>query len=255
MVVYNGKDLGDYGVMCIGRGVYNSPARDIEQIHIPGLNGDLLYDAGGYTNVDITYPDCYILEDFPTNIQGLRNFLLSSTGYHRLEDSYNPDEFRLAEFRGPLEAEGHTGRGNRSGRFDLKFNCMPQRFLKSGDYPITLPETVTNSIDLKNDWMPAEPFLIVRPGANATVKVIMESSINITITESEGVADMTYEIDMADGSVIKYRPNERSFNVFNGSPDVSGTYTPIPTGTCRAYCEGLGDSDAYVKVKPRWWRI
>ena len=253
MVIYNNKDLGDYGVMCIGRGAYSSPARDIEQIHIPGLNGDLLYDAGGFNNVSVTYPDCYILEDFPENIAALRGFLLSSPGYHRLEDSYNPDEFRLAEFRGPLEAEGHTGRGNRSGHFDLIFNCMPQRFLKSGDIYVDIPLSPAE-VYLKNDGQPAEPFLQVRPGANAVVDIWI-GSMHLTVTESMGEAEMVYDIDTADGSVIKYKPREREYAIYNGSPDVSGTYTPIPTGTCRAYCEGLGDSDAYVKVKPRWWRL
>ena len=132
MIIYNGKNLEDFAVEAIGRGRYGSPARDIEQVHVPGLNGDLLFDSGGFLNANIEYPDCCIDHDFPTNFAALRTFLLADPGYHRLEDSYASDEFRMAEFRGPLTPDVHTGRGNRSGTFTLTFNATPQRYLKEG---------------------------------------------------------------------------------------------------------------------------
>ena len=41
-VIYNGTDLEqEFGMVCLGRGTYGAPARDIEQIHVPGRNGDV----------------------------------------------------------------------------------------------------------------------------------------------------------------------------------------------------------------------
>ena len=138
-VTYNGYDLeaGDVnqpetqGAVLLGRGTYGAPERDVEQIHVPGRDGDLLLDNGGFKNMQITYP-CSIREYNPTVSQWLRRVLYGAPGYHRLEDSYHPDEFRLAEYRGPFEPEVYSERGNDAANVDLVFNCHPQRFLKKG---------------------------------------------------------------------------------------------------------------------------
>lgn len=138
-VTYNGYDLeaGDanqpetQGAVLLGRGTYGAPERDVEQIHVPGRDGDLLLDNGGYKNIQITYP-CSIREYNPTVSQWLRSVLYGAPGYHRLEDSYHPDEFRLAEYRGPFEPEVYSERGNDAANVDLVFNCHPQRYLEKG---------------------------------------------------------------------------------------------------------------------------
>lgn len=198
MIVYNGKDLSDFGMACVGQGAFSAPARDIEQVHIPGRNGDLLFDNGGFMNVNLTYPKCSIVENFPENSAALRNFLLSAPGYHRLEDSYNPDEYRMAEFRGPFDAEGHTGRGNRSGVFDLTFNCQPQRFLKSGeDYILLPPQRHTDS--LYRVWLnfPADTKRQIR-----YVKIITAAGATVTINDGDGEAE--YEADESGAVELTY---------------------------------------------------
>ncbi len=135
MIKFRGKDLEqEFGLTALGRGTYGAPERDIEQIHVPGRNGDLLYDNGGFKNINITYP-CSITENQPGNSFALRNFLLASPGYHRLEDDYDTDHYRLAEYRGPYEPDVFSERGNNAANFDLVFNCKPQRYRKAdADY-------------------------------------------------------------------------------------------------------------------------
>lgn len=116
----------------LGRGTYGAPERDVQQIHVPGRNGDLLLDYGGYKNIQVTYP-CSILDHNSEVSQWLRSVLYSAHGYCKLEDDYHPDEFRLAEYRGPFEPEVFSERGNDTAKVDLVFNCKPQRFLKIGD--------------------------------------------------------------------------------------------------------------------------
>ena len=256
MVTYNGKDLEDFQVICLGRGTYNAPARDIEQVHIPGKSGDLLFDNGGFQNVNLTYPDCHILTDFNNNIAALRNFLLSSPGYHRLEDSYNPDEYRMAEFRGPLDAEAHTARGNDSGKFSLTFNCMPQRWLKAGEEEITLAATQV----LYNRWMPAKPIWTVRLPAGGTVTITIvpvngSGSLQTTITNSD-TALHRYRIDAEAGVVYKYGDYEwYEGQGYNGAADVSGDIPVIGGfGDYEVRVAGL-TGGAFCKVIPRWWRV
>lgn len=156
---FNGVDIGAACEMFIlGKGTYGAPSRDVDQIHVPGRNGDILVDNGGWNNVTVKYPDCNILSNFGENVDKLRGYLLSNPGYHTLIDQYHPDEVRYAEFRGPFTADAHTGTGNDSGSFDLEFNCKPQRFLREStiarDYvlcPYTISQGYTTgySIDAK----------------------------------------------------------------------------------------------------------
>lgn len=128
---FDGVDIGAACEMFIlGKGTYGAPSRDVDQIHVPGRNGDILIDNGGWNNVTVKYPDCNILSNFGENVEKLRGYLFSNPGYHTLIDQYHPDEVRYAEFRGPFTADAHTGTGNDSGSFDLEFNCKPQRFLR-----------------------------------------------------------------------------------------------------------------------------
>lgn len=130
-LVFNGVDLGkECNMFVLGKGAFGAPSRDVTQIHVPGRNGDILIDNGGWNNVDVTYSSCCILSNFRENVAKLKEYLLANPGYHELTDPYNPDEVRYAEFRGPFTPEAFTSRGNNAGMFDLTFNCKPQRFLR-----------------------------------------------------------------------------------------------------------------------------
>ena len=148
-LVFNGVDLGkECNMFVLGKGAFGAPSRDVAQIHIPGRNGDILIDNGGWNNVDVTYPSCCILSNFRENIAKLKSYLLANPGYHELIDPYNPDEVRYAEFRGPFTPEAFTSKGNNAGMFDLTFNCKPQRFLRGSmiarDY-VLCPYTITQN--------------------------------------------------------------------------------------------------------------
>lgn len=159
-LVFNGVDLGkECNMFVLGKGAFGAPSRDVTQIHVPGRNGDILIDNGGWNNIDVTYPSCCILSNFRENVEKLKGYLLANPGYHELIDPYNPDEVRYAEFRGPFTPEAFTAKGNNAGMFDLTFNCKPQRFLRESmiahDYvlcPYTIDQNsyYTNySIDAK----------------------------------------------------------------------------------------------------------
>lgn len=150
-LVFNGVDLGkECDMFVLGKGVFGAPSRDVTQIHVPGRNGDILIDNGGWNNVDVTYSSCCILSNFRENVAKLREYLLANPGYHELTDPYNPDEVRYAEFRGPFTPEAFTSKGNNAGMFDLTFNCKPQRFLRESFYDRSYylcPERVTSTVN------------------------------------------------------------------------------------------------------------
>lgn len=146
-LTFDAVSLSDYGVGLTGSGVYDAPERDVDMIEIPGRNGEYALDKGRYNNIEVTYPaGAYDASqpDFASKISDLRNALASLKGYKRLEDEYNPDEYRLGIFKSGLKVD--PVHYSRAGEFDLVFNCKPQRYLKSGEteQTVTSGGTITN---------------------------------------------------------------------------------------------------------------
>ena len=140
-IIFGGVDSRDYGIYISGEGVFNAPERDVEVVNIPGKDGDLLIDRGRFLNIQVTYPGFNFepgLSTFAERLRAFRAALASQVGYQRLEDSFHPDEFRLASFRSGLDI--NPVMYNTASTFDIVFDCKPQRFLKSGEEEITIGE-------------------------------------------------------------------------------------------------------------------
>lgn len=95
--VFNGISSADFGCYVANANQFDAPARDVESVKVPGMNGELTLDNGRWQNQTLTY-QMYIRGDIRTRLMGLRNALAKNRGYQRLEDSYNPNEFYLARF-------------------------------------------------------------------------------------------------------------------------------------------------------------
>lgn len=134
-LTFDNKDSRDFGVYINGQGTFRAPARSYNVLNIPGRNGDLLGFGSKLENVEITYR-AFIYTNFDANIAALRSFLLSHVGYFKMTDSYHPDEYRLAYYKGPFVPDVVANNG--AGSFDLTFVCKPQRFLNSGEEVTTL---------------------------------------------------------------------------------------------------------------------
>ena len=146
-IVFGGVDSADYGIYIGGEGVFNAPKRDAEMISIPGRNGAFVLDKGRFENIEVKYsafnyePD---LATFSANLEAFRNAICSKRGYHRLTDTFHADEYRMAAYIGGLEIDPIDY--NTASTFTITFNCMPQRYLTSGENEITVAdgETITN---------------------------------------------------------------------------------------------------------------
>ena len=181
---FDGESSGDYGLYISGEGVFNSPARDVEMITIPGRNGAFALDHGRFENIEVVYPGGAFgsdESDFADKIREIRAWLSSKRGYVRLTDDYHPDEYRLAVYKGGLEVSPAQ---LKAGEFEVVFECMPQRFLVSGETAETIAasgDTLTNPTKFE-----ARPLLEVNGygtiGINGDeVAVISEALGRITI--------------------------------------------------------------------------
>ena len=145
-LVFDGESSRDYGIYITGAAVYNAPERDVEMISIPGRNGAFALDKGRFENIEVSYPAGIFADtetDFAEAISDFRNYLCSRKGYVRLTDEYNPNEFRMAVYKSGLEVSPAQ---LKAGEFNIVFDCMPQRYLTSGETTITVADgqTVTN---------------------------------------------------------------------------------------------------------------
>ena len=165
-LVFDGVDSRDYGIYITGDAVFNSPERDVEMIEIPGRNGAYALDKGRFGNIEVSYPAGIFGDteaDFRQGIRAFRNALASRKGYKRLEDEYNPDEYRMAVYKSGLEV---TPKALKAGQFTITFDCQPQRFLKSGETAVSVASggTITNPT-----LFDASPILEVYGYGNITI--------------------------------------------------------------------------------------
>lgn len=230
-ITFNNTDLRNYGVYISGTGVFNSPVRKYNALQIPGKNGDILGSERRLENIEVTYP-AFVYTSFNSQIAALRAFLLSQTGYKKLTDTYNTDEYRLAYYEGGLEVEP-TQRLD-AGQFDLTFVCKPQRFLTSGDTVTTLTAdgTITNPTLFES-----QPLLRVYGTGAVTV-----NGVTITITEADSYTDIDCEI-------MEAYKGTTSCNNFIQLSEID--FPVLSPGSNSIDLNGVSQ----VQITPRWWTV
>lgn len=230
---FDGVQSSDYGVWINGGGSYNAPVRRGKEYVIPGRNGVLTIDDGTFEELEVTYP-AFIARDFPSNIEGIRNELLSRVGYARLEDTYHPDEYYRARFAGGLDVK--VAPGGAAGSFDIKFRRDPRRFLKSGKGYIGFSGTTTVTNPTK---FAAKP-LIQFPSGSGSV------TINGKTISAGGISS----------SIIGYVDCELQACYTSNGDDITG-YVTLPDNKFPVLNPGNNNitSTVFVRIAPNWWII
>lgn len=228
---FDGTSSRDYEVWISGNGTFDAPERDVENIPVPGRNGDLHIDNERFMNMSITYP-AFITKDFKQNFDAFKAFLLSKRGYKRLEDSYNPECYRLATYRKSISPE--MAPLNRAGSFEIIFDCDPRRFLKSGDRPVEF----TADGPLRNPTLfDAKPLI----RAYGTGYFII-SGIRVNITLANAYTDIDCELQEA---------YKGSTNCNGNITLVNGEFPVLKSGSNAITLSGL----SRIEITPRWWTI
>lgn len=260
-LVFDGEDSRDYDVYISGNGTFNSPTRALDMISIPGRDGDLLGTGSRLLNTTVTYPA------FTHNLEKLaafRSMLMSRTGYVRLTDSYHPDEYRMAVYRGALEADMMDNL--KAGEFDVTFEVMPQRWLLEGDNPLELweYEDLTNESDVE---LTTEDDVILE---GATTQIASGSLINpspmearpLIISTGPGtvtLGDQVITIDVEAGVTVYIDCEMMDAYTMSGDLMVSANQNVVFSGndfpTLKAGETNVTYTTAGLEIVPRWWRV
>ena len=135
----DGKSSADFNCYIARSNMFDGPEHDDETVEIPGRNGTLVFSNERFRNFSGNLY-CYIPGNMRENVDALRAFVSARHGYARYEDTLHPLEYRMVRYAGGFSIDTSDRVG---AAFDLKFDCKPQRFLKSGETTMTLTSAGT----------------------------------------------------------------------------------------------------------------
>lgn len=255
---FAGTDLGTFGAHFTNGGDFPSPIREYERVEVLGRNGDIFIDNMKYKNVQNSYP-AFIEENFRENYNDLVTFLSLNTGYQRLEDSLDPDVYRMAVFVGGIEPSVKSS--DIMGNFNLVFNCKPQRFFKQDEEGVALNGTQHIPFSNPSPFV-AKPLIKMYPN---TEVVIEETSYEQFITRD------VFDLNMGDwsgvyGSAYAFVDCE-TLEVYDENGRNLSSYLTISTyayGNEKfPFLKGNSSFEAHMynsgqqaaTIWPRWWTI
>lgn len=239
IIVYNGISSEEFGILVEHPPGYSFPERDVTIAHVPGRNGDIIFDNGSYMNVEREYELAVpaLKERFDVMANKLVEWLHSANTYAKLEDSYEPEYFVKAMYieDGSIKALFQNNmRG--AGRITVKFNCKPQRFLKSGVEPY---EITANNTYLRNPTGFSAAPIIEVIGTGAGFIYINENTVEIT--NINGTTTINSEImDCYSGTLN-----------WNDKVKMSGFPLLKPQDNKISFAGGVKS----LKVIPNWWTL
>ena len=234
---FGGFDSRDLNLCITGIDRSGTPEREVSKISVLGRSGDLLIDSGRYKNIEITY-HVAILSDFNRAFQTMKTAMLSQIGYHRLTDSFNPDEFVIGAFAGTISPE--LVRRGQTGTFDLVFDCKPQRYIIDGTHAIQMqnPSSLVNGTGF-----PALPLITVHGSGSGSITV----------------GNTRVEIHKLQGSLILDCDLQNAYTIGAGgalenkNADITAPVFPVlSSGTNEI---GWSGGITGIEIIPRWWTI
>lgn len=204
---------------------------DLPSLEGTELENAKLWDYGNYTqSYEIWFKDK--LRGTTRAARDIAQWLLSGIGYMRMEDTYDPEVFRLAMFIGPFDVENWM---LTHGRATLEFDCQPQRWLKNGQLPVD----VQSGQILINAWQPAKPLIQVTGTGDGT---LVAGGSTISISNMTGAITLDSETEDA------YSGTEN----LNNNVQVNGGYPILQNGeTAVSFSGGI----TAVQITPRWWSL
>lgn len=238
VIAFNGVSSADVGIEVEKFPSYDIPEKEYDIIHVPGRNGDIVIDTGTYKNVsriyEVSIATCDIA--FHRKMGRVAQWLYSASGYARLEDSYEPDSYRLAIYNKKVSIENLF---NEAGKAKLEFNCKPQRFLKSGD----IPSIITTSSIIYNDT-PFDALPLINVVTDDTAGELVVGDVMLSIAANAGT-NLTINSELQD--VYSGTANKNSYITLN-----TGIFPKlVPGNNAISFTGGIQS----VTIYPKWWTI
>lgn len=247
-LIFNGVSTEDLGVVIQTPPTYEFASRDYEVIHIQGKSGDIVIDNKSYQNTKRTYYLAKAFRDktkFVENVNALVTWLTSASGYARLEDSYEPDYFRMALFR---DEGSLTNLYDKATAITITFECKPQRYLKKGEIPINISKIDTYVRIINTTAYTALPEISM-DGDNLTIEFI--SGKDKTQPNNTSILSSTYNQMCIIDSELEDCYTET--NYINDKITLTNGFPKLYPGV--NWIKISGTALRSFAIKPRWWQL
>lgn len=235
VITYNGVASSAYGIVVEHPPGYSYPKRDYEIVHVPGRNGDILFDNGSYQNVARSYEIAIgsLSREFAAMANDISKWLHSASGYARLEDTYEPDYYRMAYYE---EEQDITNILFHAGRATIQFVCKPQRYLKTGETAITVNGTTT----------------IINPSDQVSLPIVkVYGSGSGAFTLNGATVSLS---SIQNGMIIDSELKDSYLGAtnYNNRVTLSNDYPNLNPGSNSVSISG---GVTRLEVTPRWWTL
>ena len=241
---YDGQDSRDYGLYIISQNAYDKPERDLTFISVPGRDGDLIIDNGGYKNLKLTLKLRLFAEKVENNINDLAfsynralNWLQQTATYHKLIFSYDENYYREACVFSGIKA---TKRYDDVIDFTVTFSCKPFRKSFEGDKKIII---TSNQAFFNPEAFPSKPYMKIIPADGTQDFTIgVHKSANYHDYYSFYRADEYVEID------------SETMNVFKGNINKNNDYAAVSFPEFKPGINTIAfiGNIASIEIIPRW---
>jgi len=242
LIKWGGEDSTNYGIVVRESPVFDKPKRKQTVFSVPGRNGSILFQEDAFEDVVRIYK-VFVAEDLteesggiisgllPERISAVTAWLNSKTGYQELEDSFEPDYFRLAYYSGE---DSFSDDMLQYGEAELRFTCRPERFLKTGKTAVT----VTNGATMTNPTkFPSKPLIHIEGSGEVT----------ITFGGQTITADVFDYINIDCDSMNAYR-----LTTENRNDKITGSFPSLLSGDNTITISG---TTSLVTITPRYFTI
>lgn len=234
VIVYGGEASTDYGIVVSEAPTFEKPKKRVNVFNVQGRNGSVIIEDGSFDDVTRNYKVWVAkdrFEELPEIVDAVSSWLYSKSGYVRLEDSFEPDVYRLAYYVGGQEV---TNKLLQYGTTTLTFTCRPERFLKDAERE----QTFSNGSKINNPTRYASKPLIHIEGSG---------SVSVSINGVTMTATITDYINIDCERMNAYRlPSE------NMNDKISGSFPLIQPGMNTIATTGTISS---LTIVPRFYTI
>lgn len=243
MIIFGGVSSDDVRLVVQHHPHRIVPTRKYSTANVPGRSGDLLDMQAAWQNYTQTY-DVFLCGgkkgDVPKLARAVAAWLCGKPGYQRLEESYDPNTYRMAYFVGPLDIEDRL---TRYGKCTMSFGCKPQRYLKDGEHMVSI--TQSGGVMLNPTVFPAKPLLQIQSSGAGSVTV---GTTSVFILSSGVFSPLC--IDCETGAAY-------TLSSSGGRIDRNGSISAYDLPVLGAGETAISWTGAVsgVDILPRWWTL
>ena len=248
VIWYDGKSSRDFGIIIEKYPQSCHATRRGEAYQIAGRNGTYYAEDGTYDNYTQPYrvnirEGNYRRADL--RCQDIAAWLLGPSDFVRLEDSFEPEVYRLARYAGPLNVDQILGRW---GQAQLEFECLPERWLLSGEQAQDVCDTSTAADRHNKVYNPtrftARPLL--RIAGTGTLAVTINGTHYLDI--NGGTSGIEAFIDCEARTIKDSSGNDIPATFYTRYHE----FPSLPSGTSNF---SVGVTVSVYECTPRWWTL